>query len=194
MARTAPGRDKRPTAPATRRWRRAVWGTAAALALLPVAAHLFSREMAWSAGDFIAFTLLLATAGGLCELAARCGRGIASLHYRAAVAVAVGTAFLVVWVNAAVGIVGEPDHPANLMFVAIPALGFIGAFLVRGRARGMAGCLLAMALAQGLAAAAAGWNGWPLPLAATLAFTGLWGLSAALFAQAARAPQAGAAA
>lgn len=186
---SAHDKDQPLSVPTARRWRRGVWGSAAALALVPVLLQLTSSEMAWSAGDFLAFALLLGAAGGLCELAARFTRGIGNLHYRAAVGVAVATAFLVVWVNAAVGFVGEPDHPANLMFVGIPALGFIAAFLLRGSARGMAACLLAMALAQGLAGGVAAVNGWQLPLAATLGFAGLWLLSAALFAWASRAPQ-----
>ena len=45
----------------------------------------------------------------------------------AGVLLAIGTAFLLVWANLAVGIVDEPEHPANLMFAAVLLVGVVGA-------------------------------------------------------------------
>lgn len=180
---TPPSAVKEPHhAAGARRWRMAVWGTAALLLLLPVLAQLSSDEMRWGPGDFLAFAALLATAGAVCELAVRTGRGGA---YRAAVAVAVAGAFLMVWVHAAVGLIGDGSHPANLLFLAVLGVGAAGTVVVRGRPLGMARSLQAMALAQGLLALVAGLAGWPLPLAASLLFILTWLLSAWLFSRAA---------
>jgi hypothetical protein len=178
-----------PAAPVAgaRRWRRWVWATLAVLGLVPVLAALSLDEMNWSAFDFVAFGLMLALAGGCCELAARAAGGSS---YRAGAAVAVATAFVMLWAQGAVGLVGEPEHPANLMFAGLLALGAAGALATRGRAAGMARTMLAMALAQALAALAAMLAGWPLPVAASLGFGTLWLVSAGCFHRAARTAHA----
>ena len=66
--------------------------------------------------------------------------------YRAAVGVAVTTAVLLLWVNGAVGIIG--DGPVNLMYFGVPAIGVAGAFIASLEARGMARVLFVMALTQ----------------------------------------------
>ena len=55
----------------------------------------------------------VAAACGTCELAARMTGNSA---YRAAVGVAVAAAFILVWMNLAVGIIGTEDNPAKLMY------------------------------------------------------------------------------
>ena len=67
-----------------------------------------------------------------------------------AVAVTVISAMLLVWINLAVGIVGNEVHPANLMYVGVLAVGLLGALLSRGQSRGMARAMSAMALCQTL--------------------------------------------
>ena len=66
--------------------------------------------------------------------------------YRAAVGVAVVTVVLLVWINGAVGIVG--DGPVNLMYFGVLAIGLVSAFIARFKPHGMARALFAMALAQ----------------------------------------------
>ena len=75
-----------------------------------------------------------------------------STTYRSAVGLALAAPFLLVWINLAVGIIGEPDDPANLMYIGVLAVGIIGAIIARFQPRGMAGALFAMALAQALVA------------------------------------------
>jgi hypothetical protein len=60
--------------------------------------------------------------------------------------VACATGFILFWINAAVGIIG--DGPVNLMYLGVLAVGFLGAFIARFQPRGMALVLFATALAQ----------------------------------------------
>ena len=57
-------------------------------------------------------------------------------------------AFLLVWINGAVGIIGNEGNPANLMYGGVLAVGIIGAMIARFQPQGMARALFAMALAQ----------------------------------------------
>jgi hypothetical protein len=174
------------------RWRIAVWGTAAFLLLLPLVAMRFTNEVNWDETDFTAFGAMLAVACGTCELAARM---MSNSAYRAAVGVAVATAFILIWMNLAVGIIGTEDNPANLMFGGVLTVGIVGAVIARLQPHGMARALLATGLAQvlvaviallaGLGSTGPGWPGDVLSL--TGFFTALWVGSALLFRKAARA-------
>jgi len=73
--------------------------------------------------------------------------------YRGAFALALLAAFLIVWMNLAVGIIGEPDDLANLMYVAVLAIGAVIAFAGRFRPGAMSRAMFAMAAAQVLVAA-----------------------------------------
>src|ERR1044072_7893648 len=107
-------------------WRILGWGGAACLLLVPLAAHF-----PWTLSDFIVAAVMLGTAGAALELAVRFSRG--SLAYRAGAAFAVAAAFLLVWVNGAVGFLGDEGNPANLVFVAVLAIALFGAVLARFR-------------------------------------------------------------
>lgn len=176
------------------RFRIAAWGIGALLLLIPLVAMRFTEEVNWTASDFAFAGVLIGGVGLAYELAAR---STGSLAGRAGWAVALGAAFLLVWVNAAVGIIGSEGNPANLMFAVVLAVGLGGALVARGRPEGMARAMAATAAAQALAgvvALAAGW-GYDEPAAspavvapaATALFTGLWLLSAWLFRTGARA-------
>lgn len=58
------------------------------------------------------------------------------------------TAVLLVWINAAVGLIG--NEPVKLLYFGILFIGFIGALLVKFQPRGMSYTLFAMAIAQAL--------------------------------------------
>lgn len=75
-----------------------------------------------------------------------------STAYRFAAGVALVAAFVLVWMNLAVGLIGTPDDLANLMYVGVLLVGAVGAVAARFRPRGMAWALFATALAQALAA------------------------------------------
>ncbi len=176
------------TSPARMRsqaWRIAGWSAAALLLLVPLVAMQFTPEVRWSAGDFLVFGLTLAGVGAGLELAAR---QTADLQYRLAAGVALLSAFLVVWANLAVGIVGEPSHLANGMFFGVLAIGLLGSVLGRGQAPAMAANLLVMASLQalvGLVVLAAELDS--AGLVASVVLSLLWLLSALLFRRAARA-------
>lgn len=73
--------------------------------------------------------------------------------YRGAVGLALLAAFLIVWMNLAVGIIGEPDDLANLMYVGVLAIGAVGALAGRFQPGAMARTMFAMAGAQVLVTA-----------------------------------------
>ncbi len=150
------------------RWRWLAWGAAACLLLLPLIAMQFTDEVSWSVGDFVVFGAMLLAVGIPFELAVR-SSGDAT--FRWAVGVALGAAFLLVWMSLGVGIIGADGDPANLMYGGVLAVGIIGAVIARFRPRGMARALVATALAQAVVAAIAifgrlgrPWSG-PLELA-----------------------------
>jgi hypothetical protein len=141
------------------RLRIAAWAVFTAFILLvPLTAMQFSDEVNWTLFDFAIMGALLFGTGLTYELVARKGGTTA---YRSAVGIACMAAFLLIWVNAAVGVIG--DGPVNLMYFGVIAVGTIGAFIARFQPLGMARALFAMALAQMLvpAIALAIWKaGW----------------------------------
>src|SRR5688572_13882947 len=93
------------------RWRPAGWAVAALILLLPLIAMQFTDEVDWSMFDFAFAAVLLGGLGLGLELAVRKTDNAA---YRLAAAVALAAAFLLVWVNGAVGIIGSEQDDANL--------------------------------------------------------------------------------
>ncbi|HET9638168.1 MAG TPA: hypothetical protein VFP12_03085 [Allosphingosinicella sp.] len=74
------------------------------------------------------------------------------LAYRLGAAVALGVAFLQIWMNLAVGIVGREDNPVNLGFYLVVVAAGACAFTARWRAEAMARAMLAVAGMQALLA------------------------------------------
>ena len=130
-------------------WRIALWSSAALLLLLPLVAMQFTEEVNWDLVDFAVFGSMLVGACGAYELAKRVTGDTA---YRAAVAVAVAAAFILVWLSLGVGIIGKDGDPANRMYFGVLAVGILGALIARFRPAGMARAMFAMALAQALIA------------------------------------------
>lgn len=122
------------------RWRIIGWGGAMALLLTPLIAMQFTPEVNWSAGDFIFAAMMFGTVGLLIELAVRVSE---NGWYRAGVALAVLSALIVVWVNGAVGMIGNEGNPTNLLFFVSIAIALFGAVFTRFRAPAMAWPMLA---------------------------------------------------
>lgn len=161
-----------------RHWRVAGWGAAAVTLPSPLVAMQYTDEVDWTQSDFAVFAAMLLAVGGTFELAAM---KTTDRAYRAAVAVALAAAFILVWVNGAVGIIGNGDNPANLMLYAVPVTGIVGAAIARFRPRGMARAMVATAVAQALVTAIAGFAGLGHAFAMTGFFVALWLTAAWLF-------------
>jgi hypothetical protein len=165
-----------------RGWRIAMWGIAAGLLLLPAIAMRFTPDVNWSASDFVVMGAMLGTACIACEAAARVsGNG----SYRLAAAIAVGMAFVTVWANLAVGMIGDEGNPLNLLFGGVLAIALVGAIMAGFEAPGMARTMVVTGIAQALAGAA-GLPSDPRGAVFSMAFALPWLLSAWLFRKAAR--------
>lgn len=172
------------------RWRIAGWSAAALILLYPLVAMRFTDEVNWGAADFLFMGVLLGGVGLGLELAVR---NTANAAYRAAAGLALLSALLLVWINAAVGIIGSEDEPVNLLFGGVLAVAFVGAVAARFRPAGLAWTMAATAFAQAsVPAVASAFGLCPAPLlwsAKVLALTGvfaaMWLLSAGLFRKAA---------
>jgi len=127
------------------RLRIAAWSAAAGLLMLPAVAMQFTREVVWGPFDFLVAGALIGGVGLAFELAVRTHQSTA---YRAGAAVALLTAFLTVWVNLAVGMIGDEGNPINLVFAGVLAVAVLGSLLARFRPAGMAWAMLATAAAQ----------------------------------------------
>lgn len=165
-------------------WRMIGWGIAGFLLLLPLVAGA-----PWTASDFVFMGVLFGLVGLGIELAVR--RGNAAFTMAAGLAIA--ASFLLIWINAAVGIIGSEQDDANLLFLAVVALALFGSIAALFRPAGMAVAMVAAAVAQLLVPVAA-WLLWP-DLAAALSepevivltgfFAAMWLASAWLFRKAA---------
>lgn len=111
--------------------------------MIPLVAMQYTDEVKWSFFDFVFMGALLFGAGLTYKLVAR-KMGIVA--YRVAVGIAVVTSLVLVWINAAVGIIG--DGPINILYLGVPAVGLLGAFISNFQPQGMARTLFVMALAQ----------------------------------------------
>lgn len=126
-------------------WRLAGWSLAGLVLLLPLIAMQLTSEVNWTASDFVFAAVLLGSVGFTLELAVRRSR---NLPYRAGVGFAVAGAFLIIWANGAVGMIGNEDNPYNLLFGAVLLLALLGSALARFRADGMAWAMGAAGILQ----------------------------------------------
>ncbi len=152
-------------------WRFAGWGLIALLLSIPA---IF--RWPWTGSDFVIMGLLLGSVGLGVEFLARLS---GSVFVRLGAIMAVLTAFLTIWVNLAVGMIGD-DEVYNLLFV-IP-MGLVLASGLASRLR-PAAMVKASLLAAGLQAAI-GLGGYGMdPRGAILSasFALFWLFAAALF-------------
>ena len=129
----------------TNRWRMAGWGLAGLLLLLPLVAMQFGDEVNWTGSDFVFAATMFAVVGGAFELVVRHSDSPA---YRAGGAAALLGAFLLVWINGAVGIIASENNDANLWFAAVILVAIAGAILARFRPAGLSKAMVAAAAVQ----------------------------------------------
>lgn len=119
--------------------------TTLAILSIPLIATVVFEEFNWSPFDFIfAFTLIFGTRLAY-ELIAK---NSPDAVYRIAVGTTLVTSFLLVWVNGAVGLIGNEDNPINVLYFGVLALLAVGAKLTRMRPQGMTRVLYTTAAAQ----------------------------------------------
>lgn len=160
---------------------------------IPLIAMQFTHEVNWEVMDFVIMGGVLAVIGLAYEfIAQRADKTV----YRIAFGVGLLGAFLLFWVNGAVGIIGNEAQDANLLFAAVFAVGLIGALISRFRPKGMSVTLYTAAIVTMLVPTLALFI-WP-PSAISWSpgviqvflisgfFAGLFALSGMLFDQAAR--------
>ena len=166
-------------------WRPIGWGAVALTLLLPLVTNA-----PWTLSDYIVMGTMLGSAGLVIELIFRSSP---DRFYRGGAALAVVATFLLIWVNGAVGFLGNEDNPANLLFIGVIAVAILGAFFAGFRAPGMARAMFAAAAAQAAVGVAAlafglgspGYDGlYEVTLGTTL-FGALWLVSGVLFRKAA---------
>jgi hypothetical protein len=121
-----------------------VWAVVVALMMMILVAMQFTEEVNWA--EAAAYSVILLAAAGTYELAL--ALRTRNSVYRVAFGIGLVTAFLLGWVNGAVGIIGNEGQPANLLYGAVFAVGLIGSLMARFKARGMARTLFAAALVQ----------------------------------------------
>jgi hypothetical protein len=152
-------------------WRIAGWGTLALLLSTPAI-----LRFPWTGSDFVIMGLLLGSVGLGIEFLVRLS-GNAMIRLGAVIVVL--TSFLTIWVNLAVGMIGD-DNPYNLLFLVPVALGIGGVIAVRLDGRKSA----LVALVAGLAQAGFGLGGYgqdPRGAVLSACFGLFWWLAAALF-------------
>ncbi|WP_439538045.1 hypothetical protein [Sphingomonas sp.] len=164
-------------------WRLIGWGGIAGLLLLPAVAMQFTTEVNWTGGDFLFAFLMLGSVGLAVELTVRANP---AWSYRASMGIVLAACFLTVWINLAVGIVGNEDNPINALFFLVPLTAIAGSVLGGFRARFMAVAAAAAAAAQLGVMLYISATGQGFPIGVTLFFGVLWLVAAALFRQAGR--------
>ena len=101
---------------------------------IPLVAMQFTDDVKWDVADFVIMGILIFGTGFSYVLLTRLSPNI--IH-RAAFALAIGSTFLLVWVNLAVGLIGSGPNAANLMYIGIVAIIITGTFLSRFTTKGM---------------------------------------------------------
>ncbi|PQB05694.1 ligand-binding sensor domain-containing protein [Aureitalea marina] len=161
--------------------------------MIPLIAMQFTSEINWDVMDFVIMGAVLSVIGLAYELIAqRANRTV----YRIAFGIGLLGAFLLFWVNGAVGIIGNEAQDANLLYATVFAVGLIGALVSRFRPKGMSVTLYTAAIVTLLVPTVAIFV-WP-PSAISWSpgvvevflisafFAGVFGVSGMLFDQAAR--------
>ena len=169
-------------------WRLIGWGAVALVLLLPL---VLGAD--WTLFDYVVAGALLGGGGLVLELVVRTS---GSLFYRAGACLAIAAGVLLVWVNGAVGFLGNEGNPANLMFAGVIAIAVLGSVIAGFKAKGMAWAMFAAATAQALVGVIALSTGWSSPgdaglyevVMGTSVFGTLWLVSGGLFRLATNRP------
>jgi hypothetical protein len=162
-------------------WRIAGWSIPVILLIIPAVAMRHTSEVDWGPSNFIVMGALFATIGLGIEFLMRQSSNTA---YRIGAVIALITAFLTIWVNLAVGMIGD-DNPYNLLFGGVLLAALVGAIIARFKPSGMVQTMAATAVAQALVGAG-GLTTDPRGAILSMMLAGPWLLAAVLFRKAAQ--------
>ncbi|UOQ75937.1 hypothetical protein MUN84_15065 [Hymenobacter sp. 5516J-16] len=163
------------------------------LLLIPLVAMQFTHEVNWTFSDFVFAAVMLFGTGLTYVLIARKWN---NLTYKLAVGVGVVAGLMLMWANAAVGLVGSEDNPANLLYLGVLAVALIGAFAARFKPLGMSNAMFAASFTYVMVTAVALFIWTPTGaaaepqvrlvnvLVANGAFAAIWAVSGWLFRRA----------
>lgn len=124
---------------------------------IPFVAMQVTEEVNWSASDFILMALILSGIAAVYELAAHKSQ---LSSYRIAVGIGLLGLFLLFWVNAAVGIIGNESQDANLVYAGVFAVILIGSIASKLHAAGMFNTMILGAIST-MAAPSIAYIFWP---------------------------------
>jgi hypothetical protein len=116
--------------------------------LIPLIAMQFTSEVNWTLFDFVFAGTLIFTTGFLFEIVRK--RTAGNREYKIGAGLALSAAFLLIWINGAVGLIGTESNPLNLVYLGVIGIAIIGALVTRLQPHGMARTLFATAMAQAL--------------------------------------------
>lgn len=112
--------------------------------LVPLVAMQFTSEVDWGPADFLIMGALIFGTGLVYVLLSR---GAPNTVYRIAAGLALGSTFLMIWANLAVGLIGSGPNAGNLMYMAVVFVAIIGALRARFKPAGMELAMYATAVA-----------------------------------------------
>ena len=122
------------------------WAASVVLILMvPLIAMQLTGEVNWDVLDFVVMGTGLMSVGLVYELIVRKSP---KRTYRVAFGMAIASAFLLFWVNGAVGIIGNEGQDVNLLYMAVIGIMLIGALWARFKSLGMATTMFTAAGAQ----------------------------------------------
>ncbi len=159
------------------------------LITIPLVAMQFTSEVVWGLLDFgVAWTLIFG-AGFTFQLISKKTRNSA---YRIATGLAVFASLSLLWVNGAVGIIGNESNPLNLLFGLVLLFPVFGSYIAKLEAKAMSRVMLSTAATQVLITISGimihlGQNpGYPISgvFRITLMFTFVWLVSALFYRRA----------
>ena len=131
----------------------------------------------WSGFDFVFAAVMIA---GVQFLYQFISKKVNKAPYRTAVGFLLFGAFLLIWINGAVGIIGDEDNGVNMMYFAVLGVLFFGSVASWFAPEGMARTLYSAAVVQMLVPVVALWL-FPVELSKTPGVAGVFMLNA-LFA------------
>lgn len=105
---------------------------------IPLIVMQFTEELNWQFTDFMIMGIALSVIAIAYEFVAHKSR---STIYKSAFALGLVGAFLLFWVNGAVGIIGNENQDANMLYGSVFLVGALGSLISRFNAKGMSNTL-----------------------------------------------------